>query len=170
MLAAALGIYGNTKEEAMYPVYYTDVTGQPLNGANRYILRIAPGQLPPVHAFWSLTMYEQPASLLVANPIDRYLLNSTMLPDFKRDGDGGITLLIQNESPGQALEANWLPAPQDRSPLLRLYLAQSEALEGKWSPPPLKRMGGQAGDQATSPVKVTPETYIRAEIDIWQNS
>ncbi|MCB0052748.1 MAG: DUF1254 domain-containing protein, partial [Caldilinea sp.] len=133
MLAAALGIYGNTKEEAMYPVYYTDSTGRPLNGANRYILHFAPGQLPPVHAFWSLTMYEQPASLLVANPIDRYLLNSTMLPDLNRDDDGGITLLIQNESPGQAREANWLPAPTGPfSVVMRLYWPQAAALEGKW--------------------------------------
>ena len=141
MLAAALGIYGNTKEEAMYPVYYTDSTGRPLNGANRYILHFAPGQLPPVHAFWSLTMYEQPASLLVANPIDRYLLNSTMLPDLNRDDDGGITLLIQNESPGQAREANWLPAPTGPfSVVMRLYWPQAAALEGKWRNPPLERM------------------------------
>ena len=87
-------------------------TGQKLDGANRYTLRFAPGQLPPVNAFWSLTMYELPQSLLVANPINRYLINSPMLPQFKRDADGGVTLLIQNESPGKDKEANWLPAPK----------------------------------------------------------
>jgi len=141
MTGAVLGIYGNSKEEAMYPAYYVDGTGQKLDGANRYTLRFPPGQLPPVNAFWSMTMYDQPASLLVANPIDRYLLNSTMLPQFKRDTDGGLTLLIQNESPGKDKEANWLPAPKGPfSVIMRLYLPKQEALEGKWTAPPLKRV------------------------------
>ena len=80
MAAAVIGIYGNSKEEAMYPIYGVDAEGHPLNGANRYVLHFAPGKLPPVNAFWSLTMYELPASLLVANPINRYLINSPMLP------------------------------------------------------------------------------------------
>src|SRR5437016_7540386 len=100
MGAAVLGIYGNSKQEAMYPFYAVDEAKQKLTGANRYTVRFAPGQLPPVNAFWSLTMYEMPQSLLVANPINRYLLNSPMLPQFKKDADGGLTLLIQNESPG----------------------------------------------------------------------
>jgi hypothetical protein len=141
MTGAVLGIYGNSKEEAMYPAYYVDGTGQKLDGANRYTLRFAPGQLPPVNAFWSMTMYDQPASLLVANPINRYLLNSTMLPQFNRDADGGLTLLIQNESPGKDKEANWLPAPKGPfSVIMRLYLPKPEALEGKWTAPPLKRV------------------------------
>src|SRR5579863_1050117 len=111
MAAAVLGIYGNSKEEAMYPVLAVDPPGK-LDGAHRYTVRFAPGQLPPVHAFWSMTMYDLPASLLVANPINRYLINSPMLPELKRDSDGGLTLLIQNESPGQDKESNWLPAPK----------------------------------------------------------
>jgi hypothetical protein len=140
MTGAVLGIYGNSKEEAVYPAYYVDAAGQKLDGANCYTLRFAPGQLPPVDAFWSLTMYEQPASLLVANPINRYLLNSSMLPQFKRDADGGLTLLVQNASPGKELEANWLPAPKGSfSVIMRLYVPKAEALQGKWKPPPLKR-------------------------------
>ena len=84
MGAAVLGIYGNSKQEAMYPAYYVDATKQKLDGANRYSLRFAPGQLPPVNAFWSLTMYDEPQSLLVANPLNRYLINSPMLPQLKR--------------------------------------------------------------------------------------
>jgi hypothetical protein len=141
MSAAVVGIYGNPKEETMYPAYYVDATGQKLDGANRYNLRFASGQLPPVNAFWSMTMYEQPASLLVANPLNRYLLNSTMLPQFKRDADDGLTLLVQNESPGKDKEANWLPAPKGPfSVIMRLYWPKAEALEGKWSPPPVKRV------------------------------
>lgn len=141
MAAAILGIFGNSKQEAMYPFYSVDADGQPFNGVSHYTLRFAPDQFPPVNAFWSLTMYELPASLLVANPINRYLLNSPMLPQFKRDADGGITFYIQHESPGADQEANWLPAPQ--GPffcVMRLYWPQLEATEGKWQPPPLQRV------------------------------
>jgi hypothetical protein len=141
MAAAVLGIYGNSKLEAMYPFYAVDDAKQKLDGAHRYALRFAPGQLPPVHAFWSLTMYEMPASLLVANPLNRYLLNSPMLPQFKRDADGGLTLLIQNESPGKDKEANWLPAPKGPFMMaMRLYWPKDEAVEGKWTAPPLKHV------------------------------
>jgi hypothetical protein len=140
MGAAVVGIFGNSKLEAMYPMYGVDSGGQKLNGASRYSLRFAPGQLPPVHAFWSLTMYEMPASLLVANPLNRYLLNSPMLPQFKKDADGGLTLFIQNESPGKDKEANWLPAPKGAFAMaMRLYWPKDEAVEGKWTAPPLKR-------------------------------
>lgn len=140
MAAAVLGIYGNSKLEAMYPVYAVDEAKQKLSGANRYTVRFAPDQLPPVHAFWSLTMYEMPQSLLVANPINRYLLNSPMLPQFKHDADGGLTLLIQNESPGKDKEGNWLPAPKGPFVMaMRLYWPKDEAVEGKWIHPPLQR-------------------------------
>jgi hypothetical protein len=141
MAAAVIGIYGNSKQEAMYPLYGVDSDGHKLDGANRYALRFAPGELPPVNAFWSLTMYEMPASLLVANPLNRYLLNSPMLPQFKRDADGGITLYVQNEWPGADKEANWLPAP--KGPFIvfmRLYWPKTEALEGTWKQPPMRRV------------------------------
>src|SRR5437588_7475443 len=110
MAAAVMGIYGNSKAEAMYPVYGVDSDGKKLDGANRYTLRFAPGKQPPVHAFWSLTMYELPRSLLVANPINRYLINSPMLPQLKKNADGGITLYIQNQSPVKEKEAKWVTA------------------------------------------------------------
>jgi hypothetical protein len=141
MGAAVLGIYGNSREEAIYPIY-NGTPKERLTGANKYALRFAPGQLPPVNSFWSLTMYKMPESLLVANPIDRYLLNSPMMPQYKRDADGGLTLLIQNESPGKDKEANWLPAPQGPFRMfLRLYWPKAEALNGKWKNPPLQRVG-----------------------------
>jgi len=140
MAAAVNGIYGNSKQEAMYPIYSVDSDGQKLDGSRRYTLRFAPGQTPPVNAFWSLTMYELPASLLVANPINRYLLNSPMLPQFKKDADGGLTLLIQNESPGKDKEANWLPAPKSAFVMfMRLYWPKEAAITGTWTPPSLKR-------------------------------
>ncbi|MFN7804073.1 MAG: DUF1254 domain-containing protein [Planctomycetaceae bacterium] len=141
MGAAVLGIYCNTKEEAIYPANYVDGDKQKLDGSHRYTLRFAKGQLPPVNSFWSLTMYDQPASLLVHNPINRYLLNSTMLSEFQMDDDGGLTLYIQNESPGKDKEANWLPAPKGPfSVIMRLYWPKAEAVEGKWKQPPLTRV------------------------------
>jgi hypothetical protein len=141
MAAAVLGIWGNSEAEAIYPSYYVDAEGQKLDGSNNYTLRFKPGQLPPVNSFWSLTMYELPESLLAANPLNRYLLNSTMTDDFVRDEDGGITLYLQNESPGKEKEANWLPAPEGPfSATLRLYWPKTEALDGTWKLPPLKRI------------------------------
>lgn len=136
MAAAVIGIFGNSKQEAMYPFYAVDGNGEALNGKHRYTLRFAPGQLPPVNAFWSLTMYELPTSLLVANPLNRYLLNSPMLPQFNRDADGGVTFFIQSESPGKDREANWLPAPNGPfMAVMRLYWPKAEAIDGTWQQP-----------------------------------
>jgi hypothetical protein len=140
MAAGVIGLYGNSKQEAMYPFYGVDSDKQPMVGTNSYTLRFAPGKLPPINAFWSVTMYGMPQSLLVANPINRYLINSPMLPQLKRDADGGLTLLIQNESPGKDKEANWLPAPKGPFVMaMRLYWPKEEALDGKWAAPPVNR-------------------------------
>jgi hypothetical protein len=141
MLATVLIPYGNSKQEAMYPIYALDASGQKLDAAqNRYTLRFAPGQLPPVNAFWSLTMYELPSRLLVANPLNRYLINSATLPDLKRDADGGVTLYIQHDSPGKDKESNWLPAPSGPFLMfLRLFWPKPEALDGRWRQPSLQR-------------------------------
>ncbi len=142
MAAAVIGIYGNSREEAVYPLYRTDADGAALHGGRRYTLRFAPDRMPPVNAFWSLTMYGLPDSLLVANPLNRYLLNSPMLPQFQRDPDGGLTFHIQHESPGPAREANWLPAPSGPFFLaMRLYWPQPAALDGSWRAPHLLRLG-----------------------------
>jgi len=117
-----------------------DKDGQKLNGSKCYALRFPPNQLPPVNAFWSLTMYDLPASLLVANPLNRYLINSPMLPSLKRDEDGGLTLFIQHDSPGSNRESNWLPAPDGPFMMaLRLYWPKPEALSDTWKQPPLTR-------------------------------
>ena len=140
MAGAVLGIYGNSSTEAMYPVLSTDSDGAPLSGANNYTLTFAPGQLPPVNAFWSVTMYKLPESLLVDNPIDRYLINSPMLPNLVKNPDGGLTIYIQNASPGPDKEPNWLPAPPGPFTLyMRLYSPKPEALDGHWqAPKPVK--------------------------------
>jgi hypothetical protein len=140
MAGTVLGIGGNSKQEAMYPVYALDEAGRKLDGANRYTVHFASGDLPPVNAFWSLTMYDLPASLLIANPINRYLLNSPMLPQFVKDADGGLTFYVQNESPGKDKEPNWLPAPKGPFFIaMRLYWPKQEALDGSWKQPPLQK-------------------------------
>ncbi len=137
---AKLGIYGNSEQEAMYPVYAVDSEGKKLDGSNRYSVHFAPGELPPVHAFWSMTMYDMPKSLLVTNPINRYLVNSPMIPQFVKDADGGLTLYFQNASPGKEKEPNWLPSPKGPFVVvMRLYWPNEEALDGKWTAPPMKR-------------------------------
>ena len=105
MAGAIVGIYGNTKQEAMYPLFSMDSNGNPLSGEHQYEIKFEAGKLPPVNSFWSLTMYEMPSSLLIQNPINRYLINSPMLPQLKKDADGGVTLYIQKDSPGKYKES-----------------------------------------------------------------
>lgn len=141
MIAAKVGIYGNSKQEAMYPLYTVDSEGKSLSGSNRYTVTFKAGQLPPANAFWSLTMYELPSSLLYANPLNRYLLNAPMLPQFTLNPDGGLTLYIQNESPGKDKESNWLPAPKGPFFIaMRIYWPKPEALDGTWKQPPMQRV------------------------------
>jgi hypothetical protein len=141
MAAAVMGIYGNSEQEAVYPLYSVDANGDKLDGSNRYTMHFAYGDGPPVHAFASLTMYKLPESLLVANPINRYLINSPMFHELKKDADGGVTLYIQNESPGKAKESNWLPAPEGPFMMaMRLYWPKEEVLDGTWKAPKAEKV------------------------------
>ncbi|HEY5426297.1 MAG TPA: DUF1254 domain-containing protein [Candidatus Tumulicola sp.] len=135
-LGAQTGILGNTAAEALYSFSEKDSQGNPLTGDKRYTVRFDKDALPPVRAFWSLTMYDLPQQLLVANPIDRYLINSPMLPTLDRDPGGGLTLYIQHAAPPPAQRANWLPAPAGPFMMvLRLYWPEEAALSGKWKAP-----------------------------------
>lgn len=138
--AARGGIYGNSAEEAVYHAYFLDGDGAPLDAAGkRYVLSFVRDKLPPADAFWSVTMYDGSSQLLVDNPINRYLINSPMLPQLKTDPDGGLTLYVQHDSPGAEKQSNWLPAPAGPFYLvLRLYEPRPEALSGAWQVPPLR--------------------------------
>lgn len=141
--AAKGGIYGNDAVEAVYPMAKTLADGDILDGSKHdYALTFPAGQFPPVNAFWSVTMYDGKSQLLIKNPIDRYLINSPMLPGMKKNADGSLTLYIQNKSPGADKEANWLPAPDGPIYLvMRLYWPKTEipsilpAGDGTWKPP-----------------------------------
>jgi hypothetical protein len=141
--AAKAGIYGNDSVEATYPMTRVDADGDTLDGSkHNYSLTFPAGQTPPVNAFWSVTMYDGKTQLLIENPINRYLINSPMLPELKKNDDGSLTLYIQKDSPGADKESNWLPAPDGPIYLvMRLYWPKMEppsilpAGSGTWSPP-----------------------------------
>ncbi len=145
--AAKGGLYGNDAAEAMYPYTRTDGTGEPLDGSkHNYTLTFAAGEFPPVNAFWSVTMYDGKSQLLIENPINRYLINSPMLPSMKMNADGSLTLFIQNKSPGTDKEANWLPAPNGPIYLvMRLYWPKTTPPsilppgQGTWKPPGVEK-------------------------------
>ena len=119
-----------------------DADGNVMDGSkHKYRLILSPSNMPPVDAFWSLTMYYAQSKYLVGNPIDRYLINSPMLDGLKREADGNIVLYIQKDSPGPDLESNWLPAPAEPfSAVMRLYLPQKAALDGRWKPPAIEKV------------------------------
>jgi hypothetical protein len=140
--AGHMGLYGNSAAEAIYPAYLADSDGQPYDAsANRYTISFEKRQLPPVRAFWSLTMYDAKTQLLIENPLERYLLNSSMMDQFRMEADGSLVLHIEKDSPGGGLESNWLPAPDGPFYMvLRLYGPEPKALDGKWTPPVLQKV------------------------------
>jgi hypothetical protein len=130
---ALVGLGANLPEDAVYPRATKDSNGQPFSGANRYSVQFAEGQLPPVGAFWSITMYNS-NQFFVKNPIGRYAIGDR--DKLKFNDDGSLTLYLQNESPGKEKESNWLPAPKDSFSLfMRLYWPRKEILDGSWLPP-----------------------------------
>jgi hypothetical protein len=141
--AARAGIYGNDADEAIAPLGRNAGDGSLLDGSkHKYTITFPKGQLPPARAFWSLTMYDGRTQFLVPNPLDRYLINSSMLGDLKFDADGSLTIHIQKDSPGKDRESNWLPAPD--GPIfmaMRLYWPKTEPPsilppgKGTWRPP-----------------------------------
>src|SRR5277367_463518 len=141
--AAKGGIFGNSAIEAMYPLTRVLPSGDTLDGSkHNYTLTFAKGSSPPVNAFWSVTMYDGKTQFLIDNPINRYLINSPMLPAMKKNPDGSLTLYIQKDSPGKDKEANWLPAPNGPIYLvMRLYWPKETppsilpAGKGTWQPP-----------------------------------
>jgi len=140
---AKAGLYGNSAVEAVYPLTRVDGNGQTLDASkHNYPIPSPEGQSPPVNAFWSVTMYDGRTQYLIKNPINRYLINSPMIPSMKKGEDGSLTLYIQKDSPGNDLESNWLPAPNDTVYLvMRLYWPKTEAPSilppgnGSWKPP-----------------------------------
>lgn len=130
------GLGANLPQDAIYPTAFVDENENPLNGKNKYVLHFDKNKLPPVNAFWSLSMYDKD-SFFVANPINRYAIGDRNQLQFNKDGS--LDIYIQHDSPGKDKEANWLPAPEgDFNLTLRLYWPKKEALEGQWNAPGIK--------------------------------
>jgi len=136
-IIAQQGLGANSPEDAVYPLNLGDKDGKPLHGTSNYTIHFDKNDLPPVEAFWSVTLYD-PDGFQVANSLNRFALSSWM--PFKYNDDGSLDLYFQNENPGGDKEANWLPAPKGPFNLtMRLYAPKSDALTGKWNPPPVTK-------------------------------
>ena len=136
-IIAQVGLGANLPEDAIYPLNLADDSGKPLEGANKYSIHFDKGDTPPAEAFWSITLYDS-EGFQVSNVLNRFAVSSWM--PFKTNSDGSLDLYFQNESPGKDKEANWLPAPKGAFNLtMRIYAPRSDALTGKWNPPPVKR-------------------------------
>jgi hypothetical protein len=132
----AIGLGANRPQDAVYPTSEVGADGKPYDGANKYVVHIDKGQMPPVNGFWSLTMYNA-QYFFVDNPLNRYTLSSRT--KFVPNADGSVDMYLQADSPGKAKEANWLPAPKGRFiPMLRLYWPKEtppSIIDGTWKPP-----------------------------------
>ena len=139
-IVAQLGLGANVPEDAIYPLNLGDETGKSLSGTNKYVLHFDKSQLPPVNAFWSVTLYDS-EGFQIANILNRFAVSSWM--PFKHNPDGSLELYFQNENPGAGKEANWLPSPKGAFNLtMRLYAPKEDALTGKWNPPPVTKIEG----------------------------
>jgi hypothetical protein len=137
-IVTQFGLGANLPEDAIYPLNLADSEGKPLDGASNYTIHFDKGEIPPVEAFWSITLYDNDG-FQVANSLNRFAVSSWM--PFKYNPDGSLDLYFQNESPGADKAANWLPAPKGPFNLtMRLYAPKSAALTGKWNPPPVTKV------------------------------
>ena len=135
---AWVGFGANIPQDAIYPLTRVDADGNPLNGANKYIVHFDKGQSPPINAFWSLTMYNAKQAF-VANPINRYAIGDR--DKLKIDPDGSFDIYLQHDSPGTGKESNWLPADSGSfNVILRMYWPKEAVLSGDWTPPPIKKV------------------------------
>lgn len=143
-IVAMVGLGANQPEDAIYPLNFADADGEPLMGEREYILRFDKDKLPPVNAFWSLTMYDSDG-FQVPNSINRFALSSWM--PLKKNADGSLDIYIQHDSPGKDKESNWLPAPSSGvlGVTMRLYAPRENVLNGDWLPPVINKARRQDG-------------------------
>lgn len=132
------GLGANLPEDAIYPSCNQDADGQPLSGANKYVLHFSKEEIPQVMAFWSLTMYDK-EGFFVKNKLNRYTVGDRS--NMKINADGSLDIFLQNDSPGKNMEANWLPAPKENFNLmLRLYWPKPNMIDGSWTPPAVRKV------------------------------
>jgi len=138
-IVAMVGLGANQVDDAVYPLSSVDGDGKPLTAENSYVLSFKKDEIPPVDAFWSLTLYDA-QGFQVANSMNRFAIGDRDLLKF--NPDGSLALYIQRDSPGAEKESNWLPAPKSGSfnLTLRLYAPKPQVADGRWNPPPIKKV------------------------------
>jgi hypothetical protein len=137
-IVALVGLGANLPEDAIYPMNVGDAEGKALDGASRYVLHFDKDAIPPAEAFWSLTLYDQ-HGFPTANALNRCAIGDR--DALTMNADGSLDLIIQHESPGTAQESNWLPAPPGPfNVLMRLYAPTAQVIDGRWVPPPVRRV------------------------------
>jgi hypothetical protein len=138
-IVAMVGLGANQPQDAIYPLNVADADGQPMDGSKAYVLHFDQATLPPVEAFWSITMYDADG-FQVANALNRFAIGDRDALTY--NADGSVDLYIQSQSPGADRESNWLPAPAQGllGLTMRLYAPKAEALDGRWAPPAVKRV------------------------------
>ena len=137
-IVAMLGLGANQVEDAIYPFNVSDADGKPVTGGSKYVLHFTKDELPPVDAFWSLTLYDE-EGFQVANPLNRFAIGDR--DALKFGADGSLDLYVQNENPGPDKEPNWLPSPKSGvlALTLRLYAPKPQVADGRWNPPAIRR-------------------------------
>lgn len=138
-IVAMVGLGANQPQDAIYPLNVSDADGKPLDGTNKYVLHFKKEELPPVGAFWSLTMYDA-EGFQVANKLDRFAIGDR--DELKYNADGSLDIFMQHESPDKDKESNWLPSPAQGvlGVTMRLYAPEAQVIDGRWAPPAIKRM------------------------------
>jgi hypothetical protein len=139
-IVALLGLGANQPDDAIYPLNIADADGKPVMGEYKYVLHFNKDEIPPVGAFWSLTMYDA-EGFQVANPLDRFAIGDR--DDLKFNADGSLDLYVQHENPGPDKQPNWLPAPASGQLglTMRLYAPKPQVADGRWNPPAIRRAG-----------------------------
>jgi hypothetical protein len=141
-VVALVGLGANLPEDAVYPLNLGDADGKPLTGANKYMLHFAKTEIPPVGAFWSVTLYDKDG-FPTPNTLKRNAIGDR--DEMKYNADGSLDIYFQYESPGKDYESNWLPAPTgDFNLAMRLYAPKVEVIDGRWVPPGIKRSSARA--------------------------
>lgn len=137
-IVAMVGLGANQPEDAIYPLNFADANGEPMTGDKNYVLHFEAKDLPPVNAFWSITMYDADG-FQTANELNRFAISSWM--PLKKNSDGSLDLYIQHKNPGADKETNWLPSPSSGTlgVTMRLYAPRLSALNGDWAPPPIRK-------------------------------
>lgn len=138
-IVALVGLGANQTDDAIYPLNVADADGKPVLAENKYILHFSKDELPPVSAFWSLTMYDV-EGFQVANSLNRFAIGDR--DALKFNADGSLDLYVQHENPGPDKESNWLPGPRSGALglTMRLYAPKPQVLDGRWNPPAIHRM------------------------------